>query len=136
MSTTVTSVLTINITTCAGCGMAFGVTKDFERRRRDDHKTFYCPSGCHNWYSQDNETEAAKKELEREKRYNASLLSQLDQERAEVQMAKKAASVAKGQLTRERNRIAKGVCPCCNRSFPQLHEHMKTQHPDYTPPKD
>ena len=27
--------------------------------------------------------------------------------------------------------MANGVCPCCNRSFENLRNHMHTQHPDY-----
>ena len=30
---------------CCRCGVAFGMTQDFEARRRDDHKSFYCPNG-------------------------------------------------------------------------------------------
>lgn len=38
----------------------------------------------------------------------------------------------KGQNTRLKKRIAAGVCPCCNRSFANLREHMAGQHPDFT----
>lgn len=33
--------------TCAseGCGVSFWVSEAFGGRRRDDHKTFYCPNG-------------------------------------------------------------------------------------------
>lgn len=33
--------------------------------------------------------------------------------------------------TRTRNRIAAGVCPCCNRTFQNLADHMRTLHADY-----
>jgi hypothetical protein len=33
------------------------------------------------------------------------------------------------------NRKAKaGVCPCCNRTFKQLADHMKVKHPDFHQP--
>lgn len=37
----------------------------------------------------------------------------------------------KGQNTRLKNRIAAGVCPCCNRSFQNVARHMAGQHPDF-----
>lgn len=29
----------------AGCGVPFQVTDGFDARRREDHRTFYCPNG-------------------------------------------------------------------------------------------
>lgn len=41
-------------------------------------------------------------------------------------------AAAKGQLTRMRNRVARGVCPDgkCHRSFTNLHDHVATMHPE------
>lgn len=41
------------------------------------------------------------------------------------------ASYARGQLTKLKRRVSNGVCPCCNRSFADLHRHMTEKHPDY-----
>lgn len=38
----------------------------------------------------------------------------------------------KAAHTRTKNRIAKGVCPCCSRTFLDLQRHMQTKHPDFT----
>jgi hypothetical protein len=35
-------------------------------------------------------------------------------------------------VTKLKQRVANGVCPCCHRSFVNLHRHMAGQHPDYT----
>lgn len=43
----------------------------------------------------------------------------------------RSARAFKGAATRIRTRVAGGVCPCCNRTFAALTEHMKKQHPDY-----
>ena len=29
---------------CCECGTTFGMESNFTRRRREDHKTFYCPN--------------------------------------------------------------------------------------------
>ena len=44
---TATFTLTMTFTTvdCPNCGLTFAITKDFDNRRRDDHRTFYCPMG-------------------------------------------------------------------------------------------
>lgn len=38
----------------------------------------------------------------------------------------------KGVLTRTKNRVAKGACPCCNRYFRDVHSHITSQHPEYS----
>lgn len=99
-----------NAIDCANCGMPFGVTPDFEDRRRKDHKPFYCPHGHSNVYSHETEEEKLRKRLEMEQRQTAM-------ERTQRQ-----------KLERELNRVKKGVCPKCNRSFKALERHMKTKH--------
>jgi hypothetical protein len=41
-------------------------------------------------------------------------------------------SAARGRITKIKNRVSKGVCPCCNRQFSNLHRHMTTEHPTFT----
>ena len=38
----------------------------------------------------------------------------------------------KAAKTRIKNRISKGICPCCNWYFENLAKHMTTEHPHYT----
>jgi predicted GIY-YIG superfamily endonuclease len=99
-----------NAVDCANCGMPFGVTPDFERRRREDHQTFYCPHGHSNVYSHETETEKLKKRLEAERRQTA--MEREQRLKAERQLA----------------RVKQGVCPKCNRSFKALQRHMATKH--------
>ena len=40
-------------------------------------------------------------------------------------------SASKGQMTKLKNRVKNGVCPCCNRTFVNLLRHMKSKHPEY-----
>lgn len=48
--TTVTRTETFEILHCASCGIAFGITRDFEQRRRGDLKSFFCPAGHSQWF--------------------------------------------------------------------------------------
>ena len=45
--------------------------------------------------------------------------------------AERSAAAYKGHLTRVKRRVGNGVCPCCNRTFKNLADHMTTKHPDY-----
>lgn len=50
--------------TCAweGCGVTFGLTDGFEDRRKEDHKSFYCPNGHSMSYR--GETDSARADRE------------------------------------------------------------------------
>lgn len=122
MSLTYTQTLTL--IHCAACGVPFGITGDFEQRRRADHKKFYCPTGHSNVFNGKTDTEKQRERAERLER-------QLANRDEDLRAAKVAHAVTKGKLTKTRNRIARGVCPCCNRSFANLARHMAGQHPDY-----
>lgn len=126
MSATFTAVGTFTVIYCGheGCGVPFALHDEFIRQRREDHKTWYCPNGHPRYYPRENETEKAKAAVRRLER-------QLANRDEDLRAAKVAHAVTKGKLTKTRNRIAKGVCPCCNRSFANLGKHMAGQHPDF-----
>lgn len=128
MTATFTSTGTYTVIHCGheGCGVPFALNEEFIRQRRADHKTWYCPNGHRRCYPQKNETEEAKA--------RASMLErELANRDEDLRAAKVAHAVTKGKLTKTRNRIAKGVCPCCNRSFVNLGKHMAGQHPEFAP---
>lgn len=117
------------IVECANCGIRFAVTSGFKQRRKEDHKDFFCPSGHSNFYPQASETERLRKQLEAEKRGHKAAEHRADVAREEARFAEYRRRAAKAQLTKMRKRVANGVCPCCNRSFDDLHRHMKAKHP-------
>ena len=106
---------------CCDCGMAFAMTNDFYERRRKDHDDFYCPSGHGQHYTGKTEEQKLKERLEQE------------QQRV-VKLELKAGNISKN-YSRMRKRIANGVCPCCNRTFQNLMNHMKNEHPDFSDSK-
>jgi hypothetical protein len=132
MIETITLKTTLELQTCAACGIAFGAPAYFLSERRDDHKSYYCPNGHQLYFPQQTDAEQAQAEAEKykklwkdEQRYAADLVK-------ERNAAQKQLSARKGQMTKLKNRIANGVCPCCRRSFVNLQRHMDGQHPDYT----
>jgi hypothetical protein len=104
---------------------------DYVLRGHNDGLTtisIYCPLG-HAWgFSGKTQVEVERQEVERLKAVSQRRKDELDFER-------RSHAATKGHATRLKNRIAKGVCPCCNRSFPQMREHMRTEHPEFTVPE-
>lgn len=125
--------------TCYLCGVLFGLENGYDDRRRNDHKSFYCPNGHSQAYlgksKVEQERDAARQLAERESRRRKWAEEDRDTARAQAEHDRRSAAAYKGWATRIRNRIANGVCPCCNRSFTNVRRHMTTQHPDYQVPE-
>lgn len=116
---------------CATCSIDFGIGANFMSRRRIDHQRFYCPNGHANVYNGPTDAEKERDRLRNQLQWTRE---DLDAARTVAKAADYRARAAKGQLTKLRNRIANGVCPCCNRSFSNLRDHMAGEHPDYVLP--
>jgi hypothetical protein len=103
-----------------GCNQHFAMSEAFYRQTRRTRETWYCPSGHPRiWLGESDESK-----LRRAQARETALKDQLaaaTREAEEVRVA----------LLRDRQRFAKGVCPCCNRSFDNVRRHMETKHPDY-----
>jgi hypothetical protein len=137
---TFTKTTTFTVIDCSNCGMQFGITADMERRLRESKQTFFCPSGHPLVFN--GETEARKEQrlrqaaearenrlrdlLERERKF-----TQAERDRADQLDRQRAA--AKGAATRLRNRAKHGVCPCCNKQFKDLRDHIAAAHPNFVP---
>lgn len=119
------------VQTCCNCGIVFGVDSETDKRRRNDHKSFYCPNGHSQFYSRKSDAERLKDELQEKQRqldYKDSRINSLHDKLTQKNHQLRA---EKGAKTRIKNRVKHGVCPCCNRTFKQLATHMKDQHPEY-----
>lgn len=123
------------VVTCYKCGMPFWVPKDFDQQRRDDKGTFYCPHG----HSQAYQGKTLRQQLDEAKARAQAELARHDQTRAELETRTRALVAASTQLNKKKlelhkikKRVGKGVCPCCNQSFVDLHYHMTTVHPEFT----
>ena len=119
-----------NFTVCCVCGIEFGVPKTYDDKRRLDGESFYCPGG-HSLSYGEGETEKLRRERNQLKQRIAEKDDIIIEEQAARHNAERSASAYKGRVTRIKNRIGKGVCPCCNRSFENLQRHMASKHPDY-----
>jgi len=110
---------------CGACGVSFAITDGFYRARRRDHKSFYCPNGCCRAYNIESDEERLRRQLSESHQSNSSLRDRLETTR-------RSRAALKGQVTKIKRRVGKGVCPCCRRNFANLKRHMEGQHPDWS----
>ena len=135
---------TFHVVSCASCGVRFGIEGGLYRRVVTKAEgTIYCPAcGCQSHWA---ESEATKKIRELEQQVQRER-QQADQMKASRDFHKECASrsehkarALKGVVTKKRkqlDRVSKGVCPCCNRSFVDLRRHMEAKHPTFQEPSD
>lgn len=120
--------------TCGECGMDFAVPQAWLQKRvagEGGNRSFYCPNGHRRHFVGKTEEEKLREELARKD-------AALQREREQREVAERSARAQQAQATRARNenkrireRVGRGVCPCCNRTFQQLARHMMTKHPEY-----
>lgn len=121
------------ITDCPTCGVVFGMPNAMRERRYDDGKSFWCPNG-HGMSWRETAADRERKARETAERRLTWERQRRDQAEAEAKHQAAVARGHKGAHQRTKNRVAKGVCPCCNRSFTNLAKHMAGQHPDFGDP--
>lgn len=118
---------------CPSCFMQYGVPSGFTDKRRNDHKTFYCP-GCGTRLSfpeGDTDLDRARRDLERAKQNEAYLNDRIKSARDDAEHERRRRIAATGQVTKLKKRASAGTCPCCNRTFKQLAAHMADKHPQF-----
>jgi transposase-like protein len=116
--------LVLVVETCSNCGCLFGLPERWVAQLRREGGKFFCPNGHSLSYPKYTEVERLKKQLDAERRRSEYLSNLADAER-------RGHSATKGKLTKLKNRVGAGVCPCCNRTFQDLQRHMLGQHPDF-----
>lgn len=130
MTQTQTYIGTLVIETCANCGMAFGLDRDYYHKVKDSHEAFYCPKGHSQYYSGKSEAERLKDELAARDRRIEAFHTTLANKNTTIQSLNYSNRALKAAKTKVLNRVKNGVCPCCNRTFTNLQQHFKTVHPE------
>lgn len=120
---TVTESVDFMLETCCSCGIPFFMPTYFYRHKLATKERFHCPNGHGMSYTGKTEAEKLKEQLEK---------LQQNQEKREEELQNRwlDALSEKQKLEKQLKRLHRGVCPCCNRSFANLQQHMKKQHPE------
>lgn len=131
MPTTIAIETTLEMVVCCNCGMSFAVPDVVLRERKRDHKLFYCPAGHSQYFPGESDIEKLKKELKKAQQFAKEMDAARIHAEDQRQAAERSRRAAVAAHTRTKNRIAAGLCPCCNRHFDNLQGHMETKHPEY-----
>lgn len=127
---------TVSMTTviCCRCSIPFAMPVELDEFLQRSQERFYCPNGHGQSYSKSTE-QILREKLEKQKQTHEIELrginNNLQWTREQRDRAIKERTATKGQLTKLKNRVKNGVCPCCNRSFHNLQQHMQKQHPEF-----
>lgn len=126
------STFTTEYIDCANCGTVFAVQSSLLRRFRENGRSFYCPNGHVNAYTETDLTRARKERDEARRRAEtAERMAAAAREREQAELRSHAAT--KGRLTKLKHSVDAGECPCCHKTFPELAAHMTLQHPEWVP---
>lgn len=119
---------------CARCKTSLWLPEDLHAvARNSEDVSFYCPYG-HQQHFPKGETEETRLRRERD-RLNQRIAERDDEiarQRTMREETERRLAATKGVVTRIKNRVGHGICPCCNRTFGDLSRHMATKHPTYS----
>lgn len=103
--------------------------RQFEKKRRDDGGTFYCPNG-HGAVFRKSTAQIERDKREAAEREAQRLRDRLVAEANEREALRRRHAATKGQLTKARKRADAGVCQHCKRSFANVARHVTHMHPE------
>lgn len=120
---------------CGCCGGVYALTSRFVDEKRAKGESWTCPYCEVGWGFKESahkkEVRELKEKIERERRQREWAEQRAESARAREETVRRSRAAIKGQLTKTKKRVGRGVCPCCNRSFENLRRHMESKHPEY-----
>lgn len=132
---TMTVVETLTKISCGECGGVYAIGERYRQQCHTEGTCWTCPYCKISWgYANNSENARLKDENERLQRHLGYANEAVEYHRKESDHFRASRNAVKGVLTKVKRRVANGVCPCCKRTFANLHEHMKQQHPTFTEP--
>lgn len=114
--------------TCCQCGILWAMDLAFVIRRKEDHKSFYCPNGHEQQYRGESEAEKLRRQVNQMTQQQARYEDEARRLRDNYSAAEKRADLMAKATKRLKARVHNGVCPDCNRSFTDLKRHMVSKH--------
>lgn len=116
---------------CIHCHAIFGLPEPVNKGLIKSGKSFYCPyCGGTQHYCED-ETRRLKRRVRELQNSRDGWIKSYKSAIEDKALEKRRANGYKGQLKKTKNRISKGICPCCNEYFQKLNDRMKSEHPNY-----
>lgn len=121
---------TLDVMTCPTCGVTYGLEQPYRQARLRDGACWRCPNG-HSLSYHETELDKANTALANAKRLEKDARELARRAQQEAEHFKASRNAYKGRVTKIKNQLIAGLCPCCDRKFPRLEEHMREKHPDF-----
>lgn len=123
---------------CGKCGGTYAIDARYHQHKQENGGCWTCPYCECSWgFSKDgSEMARLKRKLEYQEAQAERGKERLKRKQAELDLSERRRRATKAAHTRTKNRVAKGICPCCNRHFANLQQHMENQHPDFVTTDD
>lgn len=123
MGTMISAGIILESVVCCSCGITFAMPEHMLNKRRNTPDIeFFCPNG-HSLVFRKSKEKELRELAEQRMREAQNALANKDAQLIQLE----------DQLKKQQNklnRVQKGVCPCCNRSFQDLARHMESKHPE------
>lgn len=116
-----------------GCGIVYGIPKEFADSLHANGGSYYCPNG-HRLSWRETDADRLRKKLNAAERRAESSEQAARYQREQRLRIERSNIALRGHLTRMRRRIAAGVCPvpgCKRTGFTQTVRHIRAKHPEW-----
>lgn len=121
---------TLYVTSCGECGTVFGMESGLQEKLVETGRAFYCPNGHCRAY-RDSDVVRERKAREAAEKQAQWAREDAARQRKLRETAERSARAHAAHFRRIKNRVAHGVCPCCNRTFSNVARHMSAKHPEW-----
>lgn len=117
---------------CITCGVRHAMPAVLIERDRTKGGYRFCPNGHQQgWSKEASEETQIRRERDRLKQDAARLEAERRAAEEAASLARVRAEKAERATKRLKKRTSAGTCPCCSRTFSNMAEHMKHQHPEF-----
>lgn len=115
---------------CSTCACVYYFPEKWCKNASEKKTGWQCPNG-HGQIFTDSELDKMRRERDRLKQDAARLEEEKQQAWATATALRERADKAEKATKRLKKRTSAGTCPCCSRTFSNMAEHMKHQHPEF-----
>lgn len=122
---------TMTVFCCGKCGGQYALGKRYVEEQQQKGGYWNCPYCKCSWDYGDSENAKLQRQLEAERNRVAYERDKAARAEERAQREARRSAAARGQVTKIKRRVAKGACPACQHTFPDLHAHMETEHPEW-----
>jgi hypothetical protein len=117
---------------CRTCGCVSTCPEAVYEQQHAEGGYHHCPNGHQwGWDGQTCEREKLRRERDRLKQDTARLEDEKRVAEEAANVARVRAEKVEAATKRLKKRSSAGTCPCCSRTFSNMAEHMKHQHPEF-----